>query len=430
SWQRALLAALALAGAVAIVAVRGRVELPPLIWQALLAAYLVAVAWLLRTGWWTRARPMLAVTVMFGVWRVGMWLIASFGLWFSGAINTLGTLLSRDGNLYEREQLAWNTVVQSWAQWDSEHYTVIASSGYTFLGVRWPNIAFFPLYPLLLKPLVIFGVSASLAGVIVANAALLAALLLLYDLAAGDFGRRTALWSVLFVLAMPTSFFFGAVYTESLALLLLIGVLWAMRRERWWLAGAAGCALALTRLPGVLVVAAIGICYMQALGWQWRAVRWPVLAAALPALGLAGFMAYQWASFGTPFAFLQAQQAWENQLSAPWVLPGTLIEKIAGGQAWPIVAFQGLFYLSFIGLAAVAWRLPLAYGLTTTLLLAPALLSSWVWSVSRHVLIGVGAYIVLALLAERRWARWALLAVMLPLLVLATLLFVNGWWIA
>ena len=157
----------------------------------------------------------------------------------------------------------------------------------------------------------------------------------------------------------------------------------------------------------------------------------PILAAALPPLGLAAFMLYQWQTFGTPTAFLQAQVAWENQMSAPWVLPVAIVEMIASGRAWPIVVFQGLFYLGFITLAVVAlWRLPLAYGLTTALLLIPPFLSNWVWSVSRHVLIGIGAYIVLAQFAERLRVRWVLLVCMLPLLVLATLLFVNGWWIA
>ena len=427
-----LSAAVALAGAAAIVAARGRVELPPLVWQALAASFLLVTAWLIGSGWFVRVRGHVAVAGMFAVWRIGMWLVAGFGLWFSGMVATLGEHLSRDGNFYERDQIIWNTFVQGWTQWDSEHYTAIASSGYTFGGVRWPNVAFFPLYPLLLKPVApLVASSYNTAGVIVANVAFLGALLLLYSLVVRDFGQRTALLAVLFVLIIPTSFFFGAVYSESLALLLLVAVLWAMRRQHWWLAGLAGFALALTRVPGVLVAPMIALCYGQSINWRWRSIRAPVLAAALPPLGLALFMAYQWQTFGTPTAFLQAQIAWENQMSLPWVLPVAMAEMIASGRAWPNVVFQGLFYVGFIALAVAAlWRLPLAYGLTTALLLVPPFLSNWVWSVSRHVLIGIGAYIVLAQLAERRWVRWVLLAGMLPLLVLATLLFVNGWWIA
>jgi hypothetical protein len=128
---------------------------------------------------------------------------------------------------------------------------------------------------------------------------------------------------------------------------------------------------------------------------------------------------------------MQAQRAWENYLSAPWVLPLTLIETIGTSPDWPILLFQALFYVVFVSLTVVALRrLPLAYGWTMALFLLPPMLSSWQWSVSRHVLIGFPAFIVLAQWAERTWARRVILVVMLPLLIVATLLFVNGFWIA
>ena len=411
---------------------RGRVELPPLWWQSGVALFALALAALLRMRWFATARPIYAVGAIFGFWRLGLWLVAAFGLWFSQLIAQFGALLTRDGNEYDRTAMLWDTLVQSWVQWDSEFYTKIATLGYRFQGERWPSIAFFPLYPLLIKLITPFTTGhVEIVGVLISNLALLAALLLLYHLLESDFGRSTALWTLIFVLCIPTSFFFGAMYSESLALLLTVAALSALRRKRWWLAGAAGLLLALTRVPGVLIAPVLALCYLQSLGWQWRNLRWPLLAVGLPPLGLLGFMAFQWWKFATPFAFMQAQQAWENALSPPWVLPLNLYTMITTKSAWPNLVFQALFYLLFVVLMLVSLRrLPLAYGLTTLFLLVPPLLSSWTWSVSRHMLIGVGAYIILAQWAQRRWVRFALLAVFVPLLILTTLLFVNGWWIA
>ncbi|KAB8141024.1 hypothetical protein F8S13_21120 [Chloroflexia bacterium SDU3-3] len=422
-------AALALAG---LWAARGRMELPPLWWQACTSAFVLGCALLVRSGWVLRARCGAAVGAMFAVWRVGLWLAAAFALWFSSALNRIGTALSRDGNSYGRDGLLWNTLVQGWNQWDSEHYTTIAHTGYV-LDSRWPNVAFFPLYPLVIRPAaLLLGGDYNLAAVLVANLAFLAALLLLYQLVAGDFGRRVAVFAVLFALLVPTSFFFGAAYSESLALLLVVAAIWAIRRELWWLAGIVGFLLALTRIPGVAIAPLLALAYLRSMGWRWRAVRWPMLAAALPPLGVAAFMAFQWWKFGTPFAFMQAQRAWENTLSPPWVLPLNLCVEPFHQQAWPNVVFQGLFYVGFVGAAALAlFRLPMAYGLSTALLLLPPLLSSWVWSVSRHVLIGVAVYVLLAQAAARwRWARWVAPLLLVPLLLLAAMLFVNGWWVA
>lgn len=422
----------ALAVATSIGLARGHVEFPPLWWQLGLTAFVMTLAAVLRSGWFAKAQPLALVGAVFGFWRVGLWLVAAFGIWFSDWVAQVGALLTRDGNDYDRSQVIWDTLVQGWVQWDSEHYSRIARSGYTFQGVRWPNIAFFPLYPLLINLLApVTANNVGIAGVLLSNVALIAALYLLYDLVVRDFGRITALFTLVFVLCIPTAVFYVALYSESLALLLTVAAVWALRRERWWLAGAAGMVLTLTRVPGIFIAPVLALCYLQACGWRWRMVRWSLLAAGLPPLGLLGFMAFQWSKFGTPFAFMQAQAAWENALSPPWVLPMNLWTMLTTKPAWPNTLFQVGFYLLFVALIAIALRrLPLAYGLTTALLLLPPLLSSWTWSVSRHMLIGIGAYIVLAQWADRPWRRWALLAGMLPLLILTTLLFVNGWWIA
>jgi hypothetical protein len=155
------------------------------------------------------------------------------------------------------------------------------------------------------------------------------------------------------------------------------------------------------------------------------------LAVFLPPLGLASFMLYQWLSFDTPFAFLIAQQNWNNGMAPPWIIPEKIFRALRVSPEWEMAIVQLAVWVSFIGLAAIAlWRLPFVYGLTTLFLLLPAFLANQRGSLIRHVLIGFPIFVVLALATGRPWRRWLLYCLMLPLLAILTLLFVNGFGLA
>lgn len=376
-----------------------------------------------------RFPPFVRVIAWFVVWRLGLSFVAAVSQWYNPQLLPYGKMLSWNGTLLDRSGLLRRALFDGWSVWDSDYYTAIALHGYTFRDVAWPSIPFFPLYPLLMRLILpICGGSAVLAGVLVANIAMICALLLLHELLCADFGAALAERSIVLLLAFPTSMFFAASYTESLALALTVLVVLALRRQRWWLAGAAGFFLALTRLPGVLAAPLILIAYLDHLRWRWRDVRWVVCAAGLPVLGLALFMAYQWRRFGTPLAFLQAQAQWEQHLSPPWVIPQTLLARLQTERLaiyWLHLVIWGLFVVLAVG----AWRrLPRVYALVL-LMLVPAYLASWAFSIGRHVLVGFPAFVVLALWAEPRWVRWLLLAIMLPLLAICAALFVNTFWV-
>lgn len=435
STMRAKLALAALTGgsvAVGYALSRGVVALqfPWII--AAVAATVAAVLLLSTIDRWPIASPVVVISLLFAGWRLALWLVGGMSIWYSHAVYPFAEALSFDGNLYDRDRLLWTALTDGWLHWDSEHYLSIARSGYKFWGQRWPSIAFFPLYPLLIRGILpVVADNVALAALLVSHAAFWAALLLLYDLVARDWSRAVALRTIALLLIFPTSFFFVAGYTESLALLLVVLAVWALRRQRWWLAGSAGALLALTRLPGVLIAPVLALVYLHHLGWRWRDIRWPALATLLPPTGLAAFMLYQWWRFGTPIAFMLAQRKWDNQLSPPWIMAEVMWNKLFTSPDWPVIAFHGVFWLVFIPLTIVALRkLPLAYGATTALLLLPPYLSSWPWSLSRHVLIAFPVFVVLAHATQPVWSRKLLFTACLPLLIVAVALFVNGWWIA
>src|SRR5918998_78654 len=111
------------------------------------------------------------------------------------------------------------------ARWDSVWYLRVAASGY---GDSTARAAFFPLYPLLVRavatPLGGSNAALLLAAYAVSLAAFLAALALLHRLTELELGRRLARPTLVLLAVFPAAVYFGAPYSESLFLLLAVGV--------------------------------------------------------------------------------------------------------------------------------------------------------------------------------------------------------------
>lgn len=431
TWRRLVVVLLVGVGlAVSAAPGRGHVLLVPL-WLLLGISGLLASA-LIRGEASTLMTSWRGTVLLFAGWRIALAVVAALALRFERAVYAYGY----DNTFYRGAWLpvrptAWlNVLVDAWMQWDALHYATIATTGYTFTNQRWPNIAFFPLYPLAIRallPLTLNNVPA--AALLISHLALLGALLLLFNLVAREWSPAIAYRSVVLLLCFPTAFFFIAGYSEALALLLTVVTLWALRRNSYVIAGIAGALLALTRVPGVLIGAAIAAAFL-AQQTPPRRLRWPIMAAALPACGLGLFMAYQQFRFGTPFAFLQAQQSWENGSGPPWVIPVALWEKATTTPAAEMAAFTLLVWVAILVLTAVAIkRLPIAYGMSAILLL-PALLARQPMSLTRHVLPVVPLFLALALATNRVGRRWAILSAMIAGLAALAALFVGGFFVA
>ena len=216
----------------------------------------------------------------------------------------------------------------SWSYWDGQWYVRIAALGYRSRQ----STAFFPLYPLLTRWLAALLLQRSIiAGVSLSLVCYVAAMYLLYRLVALDYTGSVAAWTVVFASLFPTSFFFQAVYTESLFLLTTVACLYFARREQWLWAGLAGFCAALTRNTGVLLVLPMALFYFGTRNWKLRCIDRRLAWFALVPIGLLVWMAYLQVRFGDPLVFLQAQAHWGRHLSAPWnALERGLVRGIAG----------------------------------------------------------------------------------------------------
>jgi hypothetical protein len=201
--------------------------------------------------------------------------------------------------------------------WDGLWYRLVAIEGYT--PIHKANAAFWPLFPWSMRVLAdATGMTADVAGYLIANLCFLVALVLLYRLVAMDFEIKVARATLWAIALFPTSLFFSAVYTESPFLMFSVGSLYAAKRGNWWLAGLAGAAAALTRSYGVFLVFPLAILFIQERGFYVRRLIPTGLAVALPLAGPAIFSWHLDRQWGDYLAWKHVQEQWNRYSAQPW----------------------------------------------------------------------------------------------------------------
>jgi Gpi18-like mannosyltransferase len=162
-------------------------------------------------------------------------------------------------------------------RFDAGYYLDIARTGYGS-GLT-PRLAFLPLYPGLIRGLSVLTRSPAAAGMLISIGAFALALVMLHRLTELELGPRAADATVVLLCFAPLSFFFSAVYTESLFLALTVGVFYAARTGRWRLACVLAVLATLTRPTGFVLAGALLV-----MGWRSDAPRrelwWVVLVPA------------------------------------------------------------------------------------------------------------------------------------------------------
>jgi hypothetical protein len=221
-----------------------------------------------------------------------------------------------------RTHLFWDT----FARWDSGWYFGIARHGYEFVEGGRSNLAFFPVYPMLMRFLAdAMGggrVRVYMAGILISWTAFILAMLVLHRLARLELGDDEKAWrTVIFAAVFPFAFFFGVVYTESLFLLFSVTTFYAARTHRWWLVAVAGALVTATRPNGFFMLPALALVV-------WREVRGgdrtlhlkAAVAVACTLLGVGLYSLFVYSLSGHPFEWARsmARWNWEPGSAAPW----------------------------------------------------------------------------------------------------------------
>jgi hypothetical protein len=213
--------------------------------------------------------------------------------------------------------------------WDGRWYEKIALHGYpTFVpqGDFYAHtgrnaqsaVAFFPLYPLLLRGLDrILPGGADVAGVVLSLLLGALATVLVWFVAERVAGRRVADRAAVLFAFSPGAFVMSLVYAEGLLIVLCAACLLALLDRRWLLAGVLAALASATR-PNASAVALACAWAAGVAIWkhrEWRAAIAPLLAP----LGMVSFFIFLWWHTGETLIWFRVEsQGWGERVDFGW----------------------------------------------------------------------------------------------------------------
>lgn len=291
----------------------------------------------------------------------------------------------------------------SLANWDGQWYLQIAREWYSPAALQ--RYAYFPLYPLLLKTLMVLPGPLELWGALT-NLGLLAMTFLMLGKMYPGSSRGLLIYGLL-----PFAFFFPVLYTEALFLFLAVSFYWMLKKERGFLAFAAGALAGLTRVNAVLLIL-LGLGCLDRKNWKKK-----LAVISSPAIGLGIWCAALDWTTGDPFRFLHVQESfgrytafhagrlWDN-LWANLAHPG-------GMALWEFGALELTLILGFALLFRKRW----SEGLFSLAVPLFPLATMRLISLNRYVLMAFPAFIHGGDLLKKRWVWMIVLAVEAVLLL-------------
>lgn len=252
------------------------------------------------------------------------------------------------------------TPVVGWgilSQWDSLHYQDIATAGYEYAkdgGAH--TIAFFPLFPLVIRAVMVFGLSPEAAGTLVNNLAFLGAMVVLYRWVEERHGMSAARWVTAVLAWCPFSVFGTVIYSEGLFLLLSTAAMLAFDRRQYAWVALWGTLATATRPTGMALIPAFLIA-----AWIERRGAIAYAAGLATSLGVLLFSLYCAIRFSDPLAFIQAQRAWRPTFGFDWKgWSKTFMQILIGHTNWKhgaiIDPLHPLLLVIVVGCGYLLWR--------------------------------------------------------------------------
>lgn len=350
-------------------------------------------------------------------WRVIMFLfsaVAPLFLPFKGGFPYIDEILKATG----LPDFLWK-----WGNFDGVHYLYLSQHSYSADGLH----VFFPVYPILIKLVTFVTGNPLVSALVVSNLAFLIAICLFYDLVKTNFSEKIARWSCLFLVSFPTSFFFGAVYTESLFFTLLL-----ISLSYTGLVGVVASLLAGgTRLIGSFLLPSFIV----------NRKFW--FAGLASILGLFMYMTFLWWAYQKPLGFLTSQSLFKNARASSLstlVTPPQVIWRYfkiftTADPAAPAFKLAALEFSSFLFAAMVLLlitfnrKYPKPWIIFSWLSFILPMLSGTFSSMPRYILLVFPIYIYLAEL-KNNYLKLLILSLFTAGLSFCTVLFIQGYFIS
>lgn len=375
------------------------------------------------------------IIFLFLTWRFFLFLPLIVSQNFLSARDNYGyTLLTY---FLEKGSVLSNFLLYPFGNFDGVYYLLISAKGYTV------NAGFFPLFPLSIHVVSLpfnvlpFAPIQYFISIFLVSIYFLAAIILLHKLIMLDYKENIAIWSIVFLLIFPTSFFFGSIYSESLFLLLSLASFYFARKKKWLIAGIIGALLSTTRLVGITIFPVLLYEYFK---FEKNKSLGKLLSIFLAPLGLIAYAFYNFQKWGNPFYFIQAQGNFANNRSVDAIVlfPQTIFRYIKilitikpTIYEWWVAFFELSFFIFALILFYIGWKKKirisyLVFGVLCFLI--PA--SSGTFSgLPRYVLTIFPLFITLALIKNKSF-KLIYCAISIILLFIFFMLFSKGYFIS
>lgn len=340
--------------------------------------------------------------------------------------------------------------IWAWANFDGVHYLTIAKYGYMAQFTQ----AFFPLYPLFVRitGFILKDNFLIISGLILSNFLFLLTLVYFRRLLILDFNHKTIRWTILFLILFPTSFYFGALYTESLFLFFIFISFWFARNKNWWLCGIFAGMASATKITGIALLPALlyeWVINQSTAGTSKNKTRStfirildifrsPVLYL-VPA-GLFGYMVYLKFVFNDPLYFWHAQAVFGASregssiifpLQTCWRYLKMLFSVPVASSAFfnAFLEFGSFLFVITCLIIGHLKKVRTSYLIFSWFSVLLPILTGTFSSLPRYVLVAFPVYIVLGTI-NNRLVKLILLFLAFILLTYLTSIFTRGLWVA
>lgn len=236
------------------------------------------------------------------------------------------------GNTIDR--FSFDGICQTYKQADSYWYQKIAENGYrtiptgqlgysnaeNYLQTEW---AFFPMYPMLIKALMLTSLSFDASALIISLLFSFLAFSIFYLFVKDTFNEKVAILSTIILIVFPFNYYFSMFYSESIFLFFILFCFWSVKNKKYFLLSIGYVFLCLLRPNGIIIALPLYIFLLE----QLNSLSWKNFFLGLTKKntlyfypGIICFIiwcCYQYHKTGNYFAFSEAQAGWYREFMFP-----------------------------------------------------------------------------------------------------------------
>lgn len=333
--------------------------------------------------------------------------------------------------IMNNEPFSFDKLINTYMQWDANNYFRIATGGYSYHveNGAYTTLAFFPLYPWIVRVFNLFIRNMTASGLVVSSLAYSGACAYMYNMMSSDYNKQTTIRAIVFMSVFPHSLFFGTMMNESMLLFTAMATLYYIRRHSWAKAGIFGALASLSRLAGIMLVIPAAVEWIEhyriikllrkkSFKKIWQLFYKKALWIFVMPLGTFIYLACNYHTTGEWFKFLEYQETIWNNTTVYWgKCLSVILDRVAHDTSFTRYA---LWLPEFIAILFAA--ILLIYGIRRTRNLYTSFLvvymiinmsMGWPLSIARYMTCAIPAFMILSDFSERhKWTEQLITATM------------------